>query len=196
LVYDAGHRASQMRALNVLLVIVGVAGAGLLATCSSSLSTPDGGSGGTGGQTWTGGASGTGATLATGGAGGTLALCGSALGGTNGLGGTSGLDASADARCAPNPLAGCPTSPASAPCGPGAVCAHAAQNGRVELQTCMPVPTGCDSCSCLTDAILDFAKQFPGVSIYRSDCFCYQGHQQVDGGTSANPISNVSCNGA
>ncbi len=181
---------TQMKAFNVLLVVAGAAGAGFLATCSSSLSTPtDGGSGGAGGQLWTGGASGTGATLATGGAGGTLPLCGSALGGTN------GLDASADARCTPNPLAGCPPSPASAPCGPGAVCAYSAQNGRIELQTCMPVPSGCDSCSCLKDAIRDFAKQFPGLSVSpNSSCQCYEGRQQVDGGTPANSISNVNCN--
>jgi hypothetical protein len=178
-----------MRAFNGLLVLVGVAGAGFLATCSSSLSTPDGGgTGGAGGQSWTGGTTGTGGTLATGGAGGTLPLC------TNGLGGTNGLDASADATCAPNPLAGCPTSPASAPCGPGAVCARSSQDGRIELQTCMPVPSTCDSCSCLRDVMIDFAKQFQGLFVSpTTSCYCFQGNRQLDGGAPVELISKVYC---
>jgi hypothetical protein len=181
-----------MRAFNVLLVVVGAAGPGFLATCSSSLSTPDGGFGGgfggAGGQSWTGGTTGTGGALATGGAGGTLPLC------PTGLGGTTGVDASGDASCAPNPLAGCPTSPASAPCGPGAVCANSSQNGRVELQTCMPVPSTCDSCSCLKDVMIDFAKQFQGLFVSpTSSCFCFQGRRQLDGGAPTDLISNVDC---
>jgi hypothetical protein len=199
-----------MRTFNVLLV---VAGSALIATCSSSLSTPsDGGSGGQGGQIATGGSSGatalggsngtsgTGGRLASGGTGGTLPLCGAGgakgLGGFGGFGGTSGLDATVDANCAPNPLAGCP-GPAAAPCGPGTVCAYSSQNGVIELNTCMAVPSGCDSCSCLEEALYTFARQFPNVSVAAGACNCSDSqHQQVDGGTPANPIIHVGCNGA
>jgi hypothetical protein len=114
----------------------------------------------------------------------------------NGPGGANGLGGVGDASCVLNPLAGCPAAPASSPCGSGAVCAYSSQDGRLELDTCMPVPSGCDSCACLQDAIVDFAKQFPDVSIPFGACSCYQGQQQVDGGTAANPISRISCHGA
>ena len=207
-----------MRTFNVLLV---VAGAAFVATCSSSLSAPgDGGPGGAGGQIATGGSGGAiarggttgsggangvggaGGRLASGGTGGTLPLCGAGgtnglggFGGTNGLDGSNGLDAAADANCAPNPLAGCPALPAG--CGPGAVCAHSSQNGRIDLNACMPVPSGCDSCSCLEEALYEFARQFPNVSVAVGACRCSDGqYQQVDGGTPANPITNVGCMGA
>ena len=205
-----------MRTVSVLLLL---AGAAFVATCSSSLSTAsDGGSGGHGGQVATGGSSGatalggtngaggtngTGGWLASGGTGGTLPLCGAGgakglggFGGFGGFGGATGLDAAADANCAPNPLAGCP-GPAAAPCGPGTVCAYSSQNGVIELNTCMPVPSGCDSCSCLEEALYTFARQFPNVSVAAGACRCSDGqHQQVDGGTPANPITNVGCMGA
>jgi hypothetical protein len=163
-----------MRTFNFLLV---VAGAAFVATCTSSSSTPsDGGPRGAGGQIGTGGAGDA-----------------SALGGSNGAGGAG---AAVDATRVPDPLAGCPTSPASSPCGPGAICAYSSQNGRVELDACMPVPSGCDSCSCLEDALLEFAKQFPDVSVPVGACSCSDGQQRVDGGTPTNPIARVACNGA
>ena len=60
----------------------------------------------------------------------------------------------------------------------------------------MPVPSGCDSCSCLEDALYEFAKQFPDVSVPVGACSCYDGQQRVDGGTPANPITRVACMGA
>jgi hypothetical protein len=204
-----------MRTFNVLL---SVAGAVFVATCSSSLSAPDGGFRGAGGQTGTGGAggaialggsngaggaiaaggsSGTGGKLASGGTGGALPICGA--GGVNGLGGFGGmslLDAAVDASCLPNPLAGCPALTASSPCGPGAVCANSSQDGRVDIDTCIPVPSGCDSCSCVENALLEFAKQFPNIFVPSYACSCYEGPQRVDGGTAGNPITGVVCSGA
>ncbi len=201
-----------MRTLNVLLV---VAGAALVATCSSSLSTPsDGGPRGQGGQIGTGGSSGAtalggtsgsagsggaigaGGGFGLGGTGGTHVLCQYGLGGTNGLGGANGLDGAVDAACAPNPLAGCPALTASSPCGPGAVCANSSQDGRVDINTCMPVPSGCDSCSCVENALIEFAKQYPNIFIPVYGCSCYEGQQRVDGGTPGNPITRVVCTGA
>jgi hypothetical protein len=190
-----------MRTFNVLLV---VAGAALVATCSSSLSTPsDGGPRGQGGQVGTGGSSGAtggaigaGGGFGLGGTGGTHVLCQYGLGGATGLGGTNGVDGAVDAACPPNPLAGCPASTASSPCGPGAVCATSSQDGRVDINTCMPVPSGCDSCSCLENALFEFAKQYPNVFVPSYACSCYQGQQRVDGGTPANPITGVTCTGA
>jgi hypothetical protein len=193
-------------------VLLAVAGAALVATCSSSLSTPaDGGAGGSNDTRGLGGTNGPGGAIGDGGAGGafgaggttgTLVLCGAGgtnglggFGGTNGLGGAGGFGGF-DASCAPDPLAGCPTLTASSPCGAGAVCAHSSQDGHLELDTCMPLPSGCDSCSCLQDALVDFAKQFPGVLIPFGACSCYQGQQRVDGGTAANPLTGISCNGA
>ena len=207
-----------MRTFNVLLV---VAGAALVATCSSSLSTPGDGGPGEGGQVGTGGASGAtalggtsgaagsggaiaaGGTYGLGGTGGThVLICqygpggANGLGGATGLGGTNAVDGAVDAACVPNPLAGCPASTAGSPCGPGAVCAISTQDGRVDINTCMPVPSGCDSCSCVENALLEFAKQYPNIFVPSYACSCYQGQQRVDGGTPANPITGVTCTGA
>jgi hypothetical protein len=190
-----------------LVALVGVA---LVAACGSSLSTPgDGGPRGAGGQLGTGGstgniarggsggASGSGGMRPSGGTGGSLPLCGSDLsgsGGANELGGTNGSDGAADASCAPDPLAGCPKSDAG--CGPGAVCAVNSQNGRLDLSTCMPIPPGCESCSCLENALVEFAKQFHSVSLATGTCGCYSGTRGVDGGTQANPFTTIRCSGA
>jgi len=207
-----------MRTFNLLLV---VAGAAFVATCSSSLSTPsDGSPRGEGGQVGTGGSSGAtarggtngsagaggaiaaGGTFGLGGTGGTHVLCQYGLGGTNGLGGATGLggttgaDGAVDTACVPNPLAGCSAETASSPCGPGAVCATSSQDGRVDINTCMPVPSGCDSCSCVENALFEFAKQFPNILVPSYACSCYEGQQRVDGGTAGNPITSVVCTGA
>jgi hypothetical protein len=197
-----------VRAFNIPLV---VAGAALAAACGSSLPTPsdraDGATGGSndamglGGTNGLGGAAGAGGVGGGGGFGGSGCAAGGTdglggFGGTKGLGGTSGRGGMGGASCVPNPLAGCPTSPSSSPCGSGAVCAFSSQDGRLELDTCMPVPSGCDSCSCLQDAIVAFAKQFPDVSVPVGACRCDQGQQEVDGGTPSSPVSRITCNGA